>query len=239
MILEICANSLESALTAQRAGAQRIELCTALSLGGLTPSFGLIEQTKDLLDIPIMVLIRPRSGNFTYTETEWKVLLKDIDTCRKLGVDGIVCGALTKEQRIDKARTQELLKASAGMDFTFHRAFDWTSDPYTALDVLIELQVPRLLTSGQQANAEKGLPLLKELQEKSQGAIHIMPGGGINASNAKLFKEAGFTQIHCSASEKFQSLEQPPKVSMEGALEEGVISVSSEEKIREILKHLA
>lgn len=239
MILEICANSLESALAAQKAGTQRIELCTALSLGGLTPSQGLIEQTRNLLDIPIMVLIRPRSGNFTYSDSEWKVLLKDIEACKKLGVDGIVCGALTKEQRIDKVRTQELLEVSAGMDFTFHRAFDWTPNPYGALDDLMELQVPRLLTSGQQTNAEKGLPLLEELQKKGQGTIQIMPGGGINSSNAKLFKEAGFTQIHCSASEKFQSLQRPPKVSMEGTLEEGVISVSSEEKIREILKQLA
>ncbi len=239
MILEICANSLDSALAAQNAGAHRIELCTALNQGGLTPSFGLIEQAQNHLDIPVMVLIRPRSGNFTYTNTEWNVLLKDIESCKGLDVAGIVCGVLTQSQEIDKNRTQELLEASSGMDFTFHRAFDWTPDPLKALDILMDLKVPRVLTSGQEKSAENGLTLLNKLKTYGHGAIEIMPGGGINSGNVKKFKEAGFYQIHCSASEKFQLLDRAPKVPMETPMDEGMISVSSEEKIREILKQLA
>lgn len=239
MILEICANGLDSALAAQRAGANRIELCTTLSMGGLTPSYGLIEEVSGLLKIPIMVLIRPRSGNFTYSNADWRVLLADIEICKKLQVAGIVSGALTNQQEIDKDRTKELLAAASGLDFTFHRAFDWTPNPYKALDDLLEIGVPRLLTSGQQATAEKGVPLMVELKQRSRGKMEIMPGGGINSMNALLFKKAGFNEIHCSASERTPLLKKLPKIPMEGRIEEGVITVSSEEKIREILRQLS
>ncbi|MBW2937354.1 copper homeostasis protein CutC [Aureisphaera sp. CAU 1614] len=238
MILEICANSFESAMAAQKVGAHRIELCTELSLGGVTPSFGLIEKVLSSLTIPVHVLIRPRSGNFTYTESEVDVMLKDIQQCKKMGVAGIVTGALTLENEIDVETTQQLLLASEGLDVTFHRAFDWCHNPKKSLQELQQLGVKRILTSGQQPNAFEGLTLLKELKALSE-SIEIMPGGGIHSENVGAFKKAGFISVHCSASEKVQTLINAPKVAMQSALDEGVITYSSEEKIREILKKLA
>ncbi len=234
MTLEICANGIESAIAAQKGGAHRIELCTELSVGGLTPSYGLIEKVLNSLSIAVFVLIRPRSGNFTYSEKEIEVMLKDIKQCKKMGVAGIVSGALTSENDIDVAATQLLLNASEGLDFTFHRAFDWCREPKESLNILQDLGVKRILSSGQRSTAFEGLSLLKELKTLSN-TIEIMPGGGINVENVSAFKEAGFSAIHCSASERFQSLEQPPKVSMESFREEGIITQSSEEKIRGIL----
>lgn len=234
MILEICANGIESAVAAQKGGAHRIELCTELSVGGLTPSYGLIKKVIDSLTIPVFVLIRPRSGNFTYKQSEIGVMLKDIHQCKKMGVAGIVSGALTSENDIDIEATQLLLNASEGLDFTFHRAFDWCREPKKSLNILQDLGVKRILSSGQQPSAFEGLSLLRELKAISK-TIEIMPGGGINVENVSAFKEAGFEAIHCSASERFQTLKQAPKVSMESVREEGIVTQSSEEKIRGIL----
>ncbi|MCB0456829.1 MAG: copper homeostasis protein CutC [Flavobacteriaceae bacterium] len=238
MILEICANSFESAMAAQKGGAHRIELCAELQVGGLTPSFGLLEKVLSEITIPVYALIRPRSGNFTYSKTEVDIMLKDIKQCKKMGVKGIVSGALTSENDIDIEVTKQLLTASEGMDFTFHRAFDWCRNPIDALKILENLGIKRVLTSGQKPTAFEGLELLKELKSLST-TIKIMPGGGINVENVMAFKEAGFTEIHSSASQKIQTLPFSPKVSMQSSLEEGIISHSSEEKIREILFKIA
>ncbi|MEZ4778011.1 MAG: copper homeostasis protein CutC [Flavobacteriaceae bacterium] len=237
MVLEICANSFESAMAAQKAGAHRIELCSELSVGGITPSW-VVKSSFRNNAIPVYVLIRPRSGNFTYSKYEVDVMLKDIKQCAKLGVTGIVSGALTVSNDIDVEVTQQLLKASEGMDFTFHRAFDWCRNPIDALKILEDLGIQRVLTSGQKPTAFEGLELLKELKSLST-TIKIMPGGGINVENVMAFKEAGFTEIHSSASQKIQTLPFSPKVSMQSSLEEGIISHSSEEKIREILFKIA
>lgn len=234
MILEICANSFESALAAQNSGAHRIELCAELFVGGVTPSYGLIEKVLSELNIPVFVLIRPRSGNFTYSESELEVMLNDIQQCKKMGVAGIVCGTLTSENEIDIKATQQLIKASEGLDVTFHRAFDWCREPKESLNILQELGVKRILTSGQQPSAIEGLSLLKELKALSK-SIEIMPGGGIHIDNVIAFKESGFKSIHCSASQKINTLKETPKVPMQSTLDEGIISYSSEEKIRKIL----
>lgn len=238
MILEICANSFESALAAQNAGAQRIELCTELSLGGITPSYGLLEKVLSEVTIPVYVLIRPRSRNFTYSNAELDVMLKDIEQCKKMGAQGIVSGALTANNDIDLKNTKRLFEASKGIDFTFHRAFDWCNDPKQAIKNLEEIGIGRILTSGQKPTAFEGLPFLKELKSLSN-TIKIMPGGGITIENALAFKKAGFDEIHCSASEKIQTLKTPPKISMESNTTEGIITQSSEEKIREILNKLS
>lgn len=168
MIIEICANSFESAKAAQLAGANRIELCTELSVGGLTPSHGLIEKVISELSIPTLVLIRPRSGNFTYSDDEFDVMLKDIAFCKKIGCVGIVSGFLTLENSIDFQKTKQLIEASEGMGFTFHRAFDWVEIPIEELQKLIDLKVNRLLSSGQKPTAIEGISLLKELQNNSK-----------------------------------------------------------------------
>lgn len=240
MILEICANSFESAQAAQLAGANRIELCTELSVGGFTPSHGLIEKVISELNIPTHVLIRPRSGNFTYSENEFDVMLRDIAFCKKMGCAGIVSGFLTSENKIDSNKTKQLIEALEGMEFTFHRAFDWVENPLEELQKLIDLKVNRLLSSGQKTKAIEGIYLLKELKNNSKGKIEIMPGGGINAENVLKFKESGFESIHLSATLKKQVLSQKPKVSMhsEAFFEEGIVAVSDSQKIQDIIKLL-
>jgi len=238
MILEVCAPSFESALAAQKAGANRIELCCELGMGGLTPSHGLLQKVVSELQIPVHVLIRPRSGNFTYSYFEWETMLNDIDFCRELGVAGIVCGTLNEFQELDVKRTQILVSKCRDMDFTFHRAFDWVKEPLETLDTLISLGATRILTSGQATIASEGLSLLKKLKDHAAERIEIMPGGGINHHNAKLFQEAGFGSIHFSATEKIQTLLTPPKISMQSQWEEGIVVHSSEDKIALIKRSL-
>ena len=241
MKIEICANSFESAKAAHYAGAHRIELCTELSVGGLTPSHGLIEKVISELDIPVHILIRPRSGNFTYSEEEFDVMLKDIDFCKKIGCSGIVSGVLTGDNEIDFEKTEQLINASEGMEFTFHRAFDWVENPLNELQKLIDLKVKRLLSSGQKPTAIEGISLLKELKNFSEGKIEIMPGGGINVENAAKFKEADFKSIHFSATTKKQILAKKPKVPMhsDAFFEEGIVATSNQETIQKIIELLS
>ena len=235
MKLEICANSFQSALNAQIAGADRIELCTELALGGITPSHGLIEKVVSELDSEVYILIRPRSGNFTYTDEEFDVMKRDIEFCKRIGCQGIVSGILMKDNSIDIKRTEQLLKLSSPLDFTFHRAFDLIPNAVEGLQQLMDIGVPRILSSGQQPSAEQGLPLLKKLLQLSQSKISIMPGAGISANNAHLFKEAGFREIHCSASSVMKN-DYAPKLPMSSrqAFDESGTTVSDIEKIKKI-----
>ncbi|MEM6517343.1 MAG: copper homeostasis protein CutC [Bacteroidota bacterium] len=200
MTLEICANSYISALNAQMSGAHRIELCQELSVGGLTPSFGMLKQVAEDINIPVHVLIRPRGGNFIYDESELKIMSQDIMMIKELGFAGIVSGVLKSDRNINLERTKELVELSKPLKFTFHRAFDVIEKPKMALEQLIKLDIDRVLTSGQESNAEKGLVLLKELKNLAKGRITILPGGGISDKNVSKFKKAGFTEIHASAS---------------------------------------
>lgn len=205
MIVEICANSFESAQAAQLGGADRIELCADLSVGGLTPSRELIKKVIDELEIPVHVLIRPRSGDFCYSEEELESMLEDIKFCKESGCKGVVSGILTTANHIDITATKRLVSVSEGMEFTFHRAFDISCSTSQAITALLNLDVTRLLTSGKQPDAANGIEFLKNLKELSRDKIQIMPGGGINAQNAKLFKETGFDMIHFSATKKEES----------------------------------
>ncbi len=200
MIIEICANSYQSAVNAEKAGAHRIELCSELGVGGITPSYGLIKQVTDVLTIPVYVLIRPRSGHFVYSEMELDIMKKDILLCKDLGCFGIVSGVLKSDNSIDIEKTNELIELARPLSFTFHRAFDCTPNPMISLNQLIDLGVDTILTSGQQATAEKGLDLLKKLKEEALQRIMILPGSGIHPNNIHLFKKAGFKGIHTSAS---------------------------------------
>ena len=200
MKLEICANSYQSAKNAQEAGAHRIELCQELSVGGITPSYGLLKQVVENLDIQVFVLIRPRSGNFVYSDAEFDIMKHDIQLCKDLGCDGIVSGILNNNKTIDRDRTQELIELSKPLPFTFHRAFDEVVNPLEAFLQLIDLGVERVLTSGQQTTAELGLELLKDLNIMSSGRIIILAGSGITSDNALKFKQIGLNEIHASAS---------------------------------------
>ena len=205
MLLEICANSYQSAINAQDAGAHRIELCQELSVGGITPSCGLLKQVINNLEIPVFVLIRPRGGNFVYSDDEFEIMKIDIQLCKNLGCQGIVSGILNTDNTIDINRTRELLELSKPLSFTFHRAFDEVVSPKQALEHLIGLGVDRVLTSGQETSAELGLKLLQEFNTISKGRITILAGGGISVENASKFKNAGLNEIHASASSKFET----------------------------------
>ena len=199
-ILEICAGSVESAIAARDGGAKRIELCAALEVGGVTPSAGLIAQARKVEGVILNVIIRPRGGDFLYNEYEVACMTEDIRTCKRLGADGVVIGALTADGDIDTATCKKLIEAAEGMSITFHRAFDMCRDPHKALEELVSLGCDRVLTSGQAPTAEAGIPLLKQLVEKAAGRIIIMPGCGVNSANAaKILQDTGATEIHASA----------------------------------------
>lgn len=200
MILEVCANSYQSAINAEKAGAQRIELCSELSVGGITPSLGLLKKVMHNLSIPVQVLIRPRSGDFHYYNAEFDIMKENILQCKELGCAGIVSGVLCADNTIDIKRNRELIELSKPMSFTFHRAFDVVPKPKESLLQLINLGANRLLSSGQKEKAEDGIDLLSELQKMAQNKLIILPGSGINPLNSSLFKTAGFTEIHSSAS---------------------------------------
>ena len=199
-ILEICAGSVESAIAARDGGAARIELCAALEIGGTTPSAGLIAEARKIEGIVLNVIIRPRGGDFLYNEHEAACMEQDIRTCRQLGADGVVIGALTADGDIDTALCKRLIDAAKGMSITFHRAFDMCRDPKRALEELIAIGCDRVLTSGQAATADAGLPLLKELVQQAAGRISIMPGCGVNSGNAaRILQATGAAEIHASA----------------------------------------
>lgn len=237
MTVEVCVTSLESAWIAEQAGAQRIELCSELSLGGTTPSYGLIRTVKEVLNIPVHVLIRPRSGDFTYSEGEYRSMLEDIEICRSLGVEGIVTGVLDGDHQVDWKRTRELLKASEGLNFTFHRAFDWLPDPAGTFQRLQDMGVHTLLSSGQAPSAEKGLGVLRELLALSKTCT-VMPGGGIRPGNARLFKEAGFRAIHLSAGRPVKNTDKAPALPMRSPsfLPENEVLRADPEVLRQVIK---
>ena len=200
MILEVCTNSYQSAINAEKAGAQRIELCSELSVGGITPSLGLLKKVMHNLSIPVQVLIRPRSGDFSYSNAEFDIMKENILQCKELGCAGIVSGVLCADNTIDIERNRELIELSKPLSFTFHRAFDVVPKPKESLLQLINLGVNRLLTSGQKEKAEDGIDLLSELKKMAHNKLIILPGSGVNHLNSSLFKNAGFIEIHSSAS---------------------------------------
>ncbi|MFK8060516.1 MAG: copper homeostasis protein CutC [Polaribacter sp.] len=204
MKLEICANSYQSSKNAQIAGADRIELCSELSVGGITPSYGLLKKVSENITIPVNVLIRPRSGNFFYSDDEFKQMKTDIKICKELGSNGIVSGILNADNTIDIKRTEELIQLSKPLSFTFHRAFDCVTNPLESLQQLINLGVDSILTSGLQEKAIDGIELLSKLQETAQNKLTILAGSGINPQNAIRFKKAGLKEIHTSASKMIQ-----------------------------------
>lgn len=202
MLFEICVTTPAAAMVATRAGAHRLELCSALDAGGLTPSAGLIREVRSITPLPVLVLIRPREGDFRYRQEERRVMLDDIRRCREAGV-GVVIGALDDRGRIDVHFVQEMLEAADGQDVTFHRAFDLSADPFAALETLIDLGIPRVLTSGQAATAWEGRELLTQLQGQAAGRIAVMPGSGIRAAHIRALAEiTGAREFHFSGREK-------------------------------------
>jgi copper homeostasis protein len=200
VILEIAANSVASALAAQEGGADRIELCAALELGGLTPSHAQIALARERLRIPLYVLIRPRAGDFLYSAPECEVMQRDIEACVALGCDGVVLGMLDAEGGVDMARCRALIAAAGTLGVTFHRAFDLSRDPARALEDIVALGCERVLTSGAQASAIEGAALIRDLIAQANGRLAVMPGAGITAQNiAALAAATGAREFHASA----------------------------------------
>lgn len=237
MIVEVCSNSMESALYAQGAGAHRIELCSELTIGGITPSYGLIKKVMEMLSIPVHVLIRPRSGDFFYSDHEFQIMLEDIAICSSLGVDGIVSGVLKPDLQVDWDRTTALIEASGSCSFTFHRAFDLIKDPEETFIELQKMGVDSLLTSGQASSAMEGISLLKQLHKKSNTCT-IMPGAGIRDHNAVYFKQAGFKAIHLSATKRILNTAILPKISMNSArgIAENEVLVSDPDILKKVIE---
>ncbi|MDQ6738125.1 MAG: copper homeostasis protein CutC, partial [Gemmatimonadota bacterium] len=199
-VLEIAANSVESALAAQMGGADRVELCADLEHGGTTPSCGTIGITRDRLRIPLYVLIRPRTGDFCYDATEIEVMLRDIELCAKVGCNGVVIGALDKDGDVDITVCRDLIATAGQLGVTFHRAFDVARDPVRALDAIIELGCERILTSGGEANALAGAERIALFVKQAGSRANIMVGAGLDASNVlEVARCSGAREFHGSA----------------------------------------
>lgn len=204
--IEICTNSVESSIAAEKGGADRVELCAGIPEGGTTPSYGEILMAKEKLNIKINVIIRPRGGDFFYTPIEIETMLKDIELCKKIGVNGVVFGCLNTDGTINMTDMRKLMKAAEGLSVTFHRAFDVCKNPKEAIEQIIELGCDRILTSGQEKNAELGIPLLTELNKISGGRIKLLAGCGVNETNIKkIATETGLKEFHFSARENIAS----------------------------------
>ena len=202
LTFEICVDSAEAALAAQAGGAQRVELCSDLIEGGLTPSHGTLEVARRHLSIGIMAMVRPRGGDFCYSDVEFDVMRQDLLALKALGANGIVFGILNPDGTIDRPRSEELIALARPLPVTFHRAFDMTRDPFDALETLVSLGVDRVLTSGQEPSVIEGLELITELQRRANGRIIVMPGGGITARNiARVVETAGVRELHFASLE--------------------------------------
>ena len=198
--LEVIGFTIESCLIAQAAGAHRIELCDNPSEGGTTPSYGFIKTARENLSIELYPIIRPRGGDFLYSEIEFEVMKADIQICKNLGCDGVVIGMLNADGTVDKKRCKQLVDIAQPMGVTFHRAFDRTKDPFKALEDIISIGCKRILTSGQKSVATDGAALLNELVKQANGRIIIMPGSGVRSDNVEnLVKKTNATEFHTSA----------------------------------------
>ena len=200
MQIEIVVYNIESSLRAQQGGADRIELCDNPGEGGTTPSYGTIENVRQNVSMDVYVMIRPRGGDFHYSNYEFHAMKRDIAQCQKISVDGIVFGILNPDGTIDKKRCKELIDKARPLKVTCHRAFDMTRDPFEALEDCIEAGFDRILTAGQQAQALKGADLIGELIKRANGRIAIMPGSGVNENTvAEIVSKSKAKEIHFSA----------------------------------------
>lgn len=200
IILENAVFNLESALNAQSAGADRIELCDNPAEGGTTPSYGILERARKLLNIDVFAMIRPRGGDFVYSDYEYESMKADIMTCKRLGVDGVVLGILKSDGTLDSERCKELIQVASPMPVTCHRAFDLTPNAEAALNDCIQAGFSRILTSGGKKSAEQGVKAISEMVRMADGNIVVMAGVGINADNVKkIVEETGVSEIHFSA----------------------------------------
>ncbi|MER8399888.1 copper homeostasis protein CutC [Mesorhizobium sp. M1348] len=218
-LIEICVEGTDGLLAAQAAGADRVELCASLIEGGITPSFGTVRTALELATIPFHVIVRPRGGDFLYSEAEYRSMLADVRALAELGVAGVVIGCLAADGTIDEQRMSELVKAAGRLNVTCHRAFDMTRDPTEALEALVRCKVGRVLTSGQRDTALEGADLLADLVRQAGGRIIILGCGGLDPENiGKVRRKTGLSEMHFAALKDVPSAMRyrNPKVGMGG-----------------------
>jgi copper homeostasis protein len=244
VLVEVCVDSVACAMAAERGGADRVELCGNLVEGGTTPSAGTIAVVRAHSSLPVITLVRPRAGDFLYSPIESAVMLRDIAVAKELGAAGIAIGVLTGAGAIDVVAMRDLIAAARPMSVTFHRAFDLASDPFEALDRLIELGVDRVLTSGAAPTAERGMQTIARLVEQAGGRIAVLAGGGVTSAVARqLAQNANVREVHVRAA---VSIESPMHVRRDGVLfgkpyspDEYRWNVVSDARVREIVGALA
>jgi copper homeostasis protein len=242
--VEICVDSVEGALAAQRGGADRVEFCDNLLEGGTTPSAGQIKLARARLQIGLQIIIRPRGGDFLYHPTEIEVMREDIRMAKDLGADGVVLGCLTASGDIDSDRCAEWIALARPLNVTFHRAFDMCRDPRQALEDLVRLGVDRVLTSGQETTCVEGMDLIRELRQQADNRIVIMPGGGLTPRNIrKVVDHTGVTEVHLSARKSVESAMEfrNSRCFMGGALRPPEFSskTTDESAVRAVLESLS
>ncbi len=198
IIIECCIDNPHSGFEAIEGSADRIELCAALDIGGITPSHSMIRFAQEKLRADIAVMIRPRGGDFLYDNEEFELMMEDVAYCKAVGVDSVVLGLLTKEGKVDTERTKRLVEQAGDMGVCFHRAIDMSENIFQAMEEIIDCGCCRVLTSGGESNAPKGFETIGKLQSEFGSRIDIMPGGGINSENALMFKQIGILNFHLS-----------------------------------------
>jgi copper homeostasis protein len=244
VLLEICCGSIDDAIQAEKGGADRVELCSALFLGGLTPSIGTIQEAKKRLKIPVMAMVRPRGGGFCYTEAEMATMERDAEAAIDSGADGVVFGVLEDDGKIDVRRTKRMRQVIGKRQAVFHRAFDVTPDPFKALEQLVDLGITRVLTSGQKDTVPEGVGLIAELIERAGQRIEILPGGGgLRPFNMReIVERTGCRQVHMTAwsAVRDSSTQARPEVTFGGALRpaEDSYDVTDAKLVKEIAVRL-
>lgn len=243
ILLEICCGSIDDAIQSEKGGADRVEFCSALFLGGLTPSIGAIQEAKCRLKIPVIAMVRPRGGGFCYSEAEFATMERDAEAALDAGVEGVVFGILKEDGRIDQRRTTHIRRIIGKRQAVFHRAFDVTPNPFQALEQLIDLGINRVLTSGQKDSAPEGVELIARLIERAGKRIEILPGGGIRPYNMKdMVRRTRCRQIHMTAWGKVEdrSTHAHRDVTFGGALQppEDLYDRTDSRLVKEIVKGL-
>lgn len=234
MDLEICVDSVESAIAAARGGAQRVELCSALAEGGITPSAGLIRAVRQAIAIDVVVIIRPRGGDFLYSEPEFAIMRDDIAEAKEMGANGVALGLLNAEGQVDTERTRSLVELARPMQVTFHRAFDYSADIDRALEEVIACGADRVLTSGGEPDASRGVSQIAHLREAAGDRIRIMAGGGVRERNVrKIVLGTGVRDVHTSLSRKITAHNGNSKVHLGESMSE-VRFLVSEEDVRSL-----
>ncbi|MBK7735263.1 MAG: copper homeostasis protein CutC [Chitinophagaceae bacterium] len=237
MLLEIIAFNIQSCATIQNAGAQRIELCGNPTEGGTTPSYGFIKAAREVTGIQLFPIIRPRGGDFLYSNEEFEIMKSEIKLCKEFGCDGVVIGLLNADGTIDKKRTAALVSLAYPLEVTFHRAFDRVKDMYIALEDVIEAGCGRILTSGLFPTAEQGMGNLQKLVEAANNRIVIMPGSGVRSDNINIIaQKTGASEFHSSARILSASLMQHYNKNMNETLEYNTVD---EDEVKNWLRQLS